>query len=339
MFETFEFQYLNKLVESKVRDFPSPEAFHTRKVQRLGGDKVKPSAQIRGEFPMPISALVSNFTVKSCEGTDGTPPVARTFDFARKAFVKFAELGQGLLQGFWVLNLLTRVQDQIGVDTEVCAYTFTRSGEDFFRSVIGDDIQPVRANTVAKDLDITDVSCPIAMLVKRKPTFIKLQTSQGFVPRLERQTDTTIFKFVARLELRRAVFVPFLVFRTTHTRNIEKTLPSDMQADNHSIKGVAWYPSPVFLSALEQLRQMRLQAIASRILTIASVIPILKPQKMVMYIRKVIKHVAQALVLGMAAYLIFVRSQRFYQLPVFNPLRVGRQTRSLATTLVMSANW
>ena len=86
MFETLEFQNLNELSKGKVRDFASPEPFHTVKVQRLGGDSVKPSAEISCQFPMPISALVSNFTVKSCEGTDGTPPVARTFDFTPKGF-------------------------------------------------------------------------------------------------------------------------------------------------------------------------------------------------------------------------------------------------------------
>ena len=41
MFQRLELKNLNKLVEGEVGDFPSPEAFHTRKVQRFGRDKVK----------------------------------------------------------------------------------------------------------------------------------------------------------------------------------------------------------------------------------------------------------------------------------------------------------
>ncbi len=41
MFETLELQNLNKLPKGKIGDFASPEAFHTRKVQRFGRDKVK----------------------------------------------------------------------------------------------------------------------------------------------------------------------------------------------------------------------------------------------------------------------------------------------------------
>ena len=58
MFQTLIFQYLNKSVKGEVRDFTPPEAFHAVKVQRLGGDKVKPSAEVSGKFPMPIAPLV-----------------------------------------------------------------------------------------------------------------------------------------------------------------------------------------------------------------------------------------------------------------------------------------
>ena len=63
----------------------------------------------------------------------------------------------------------------------------------------------------------------------------------------------------------------------------------------------------MFLGALEQLRQMRLQAIASRIFTIAAIVTVFQLQEVVMHIAKVVKHIAQAFVLWMFAYLIFVR--------------------------------
>ena len=44
MFETLILQYLNKLPKGKVGDFPSPETFHTSKVEFLSRNRVKPAA-------------------------------------------------------------------------------------------------------------------------------------------------------------------------------------------------------------------------------------------------------------------------------------------------------
>ena len=151
MFETLILQYLKKLVEGKVRDFTSPKAFHAVKVQGFGSDKVRTPAQISRKFPMPISALVINFDVKSCEFTDSTPPVVRAFYFMRKAFVELTKLFQGRFQGLWVLYLLTRVQCQVGIHTEVYPYAFTCSGYHFFSGIICHDIQPIRSNGIPKD--------------------------------------------------------------------------------------------------------------------------------------------------------------------------------------------
>ena len=103
MFETFELQYLNKLIESKVRDFTSPKPFHTVKVQRFGRDEVKPSAKVGGKFPMPVSTLVADFAIEYSEGSDSTPPVIRTFDFTRYCFIELPKCVQGLFQELWVL--------------------------------------------------------------------------------------------------------------------------------------------------------------------------------------------------------------------------------------------
>ncbi len=320
MFQTLELQNLNKLVKGEVRHFSSPQAFHTVKVERLGSDKVKLSAQVSCEFPMPIAPLVSNFAVKPRKIVNGTPPVARPFGFSTDGFVAFSELVQGAFKELWRLYFLTGVEREKSVfHTEVCTYTFTRSRQDFFTGIIGHDIKPKRADTIAKDLEITDVAFPIEELVKGKPTFVKLQTLQGCVPRFEGDTHASFLKFVACLELRRTVAAFAFEFRFTCALDIEKTLPSDVQSDNHSVKGIPRYPRPVFLGPLEQLCEVRLQTETTRVLPIATIIAIFQLQKVVMDIAKVIEQIAQAFVLGMFAYLIFVRSQRFYQLPVFNP--------------------
>ena len=59
MFFTLILQYLNKLVERKIGDFTTPQPFHTVKVQRLGHDDIKPSAQVGCNFVVPVLANVT----------------------------------------------------------------------------------------------------------------------------------------------------------------------------------------------------------------------------------------------------------------------------------------
>ena len=126
MFATFGLQYLNKLIEGKVRDFTSPKPFHTVKVQRFGCDEVKPSAKVGGKFPMKIFALIGNFTVKSCDLSNSTPPAVRTLLFTAKCFVEITKFGQGSLQRLWVLDFLTRAKCQVSVfHTKVCPNALT----------------------------------------------------------------------------------------------------------------------------------------------------------------------------------------------------------------------
>ena len=211
MFETLECQYLNKLSKGKVGDFAPPEAFHTLKVERLGRDKVKPPAQVGSKFKVPITSLVGDIPIETGKLMDSTPPVTRTFDFSTQCLIEFAELIQGLFQELrrlYFLCVAQKVKKSV-FHAEVCAYTFTRSRQHFFGGVICHDIKPIRTNTVAKDLKITDVAIPITVLVKRKPTFIKLIELLRFrVPLPKRDTHTPIFKFVCRLKLRRAIASP-----------------------------------------------------------------------------------------------------------------------------------
>ena len=316
MFDTLECQYLYKPPEAKVGDFPSPEAFHTVKVERLGGNKVKPFTQVSRRFVVPISALVGDFSINPCEFTHGTPPIVRTFLLSTDGPREGSEVAQGFLQKFWRLYLLARAEGQIGVHTEVYPYAFTCSGHDFFRGAICHNIEVECSDTIPKDLDIADVSLIVAMVMIQDISADKAELLFLCVPLLERETDTAVSKFVSCLELRRAVFTPFFELRGTDTPAasplldpIKETLVGNMDTDNHGIKGVTRYPSPVLMCALEQLRQVRLQAIPPRILTIDAVIPILQSKKVVMDIRKVIEHITQTHILRVFAYLIFIGSQ------------------------------
>ncbi|RKU13697.1 hypothetical protein C6503_15630 [Candidatus Poribacteria bacterium] len=91
-----------------------------------------------------------------------------------------------------------------------------------------------------------------------------------------------------------------------------------METDNHSVKSVAGYPSSMLFGAFKQIRQMWLQAITTGILTVSTVIAILKFEKVVMHITQVVKHVAKTHILRMLAYLIFIRSKILFFLSLFH---------------------
>ena len=344
MFQTFELQYLKKLVKGEVRDFPSPKPFHALKVECLGGDTVKPSAKVSGKFPMPISALVGDFDIQPCEFSDGTPPIARTFLLSTEGLVEFTKFNQGLFQGVWVLYFLTGVQRQIGVHAEVRPYIFTCSGQNRFAGVVSDDIKPIRSNRVAKYLDIADVPMPIAMVVIQDIAMLEHKLLFYFVPFFEGEANCPLWNFrdfpfgyifknlVACLELRRTI--PPLAFELWGTDTStpfsvgnpsKEPLVGSVNTDNHLVKGISWYPRPVFMSALEQLRQMRLQPIPPGILAKHAIVSLLQCQKVVMDIAKVIKQVAQAFDLRVVAYLIFVGSHGFTSYQSLTPFKwVGR---------------
>ena len=333
MFETFEFQYLNKLIEGEVRDFTSPEAFHCLKVQRLGSNCIKPSAQVGRKFPMPIETLAGNFSIKPCEVSNGSVPIVRTLLLTASLLIQRPELVQGLFQGLRMLNLLTGVKCQIDFHTKVCAYTFTCSGQHFFAGVIGNDIEPKRSNGISTNLDIADVSFPIAMVMEREVNFlILIELLRTWIPHSKRDANTSLLKFVGIRKLRRAIFLAFLELRRSYApavlslfEIIKKPFPSKVKADNHSIKRVARDPRPVFLGALEQLCQMRLQTKTTGILAIDAIVPLLEFEEVVMDIRKIVKQVAQTFVFRMSAYLIFVRSQGVTSYQSLTPTQwVGR---------------
>ena len=320
MLETFELQYLNKLVEGEVGNFASPQAFHAVKVQRLGGDQVKPSTQVSGKFGVPVAALVGNFTIEPCEIMHRTPPVPRPFDFSAECLVEFSELFQDVFQELRRLYLLTRVEREKSVfHTEVHAYALTCSSNGFGCEIVSNDIKPIRANAIAKDLDIADVTIPIAVMVIQDVSTDKYELLFACVPFFEGQTDRPFREFVARLELRRTV-ASFTFKLRQPTESLEKTLVSGIQSDNHCVQRVARYPRPVLLGAFQQLRQVRLQAIPSGVFPVDAVIAFFQLQEVVMQVAKVIQHITQAFVLRVFANLIFIGSQSFTSYQSLTPI-------------------
>ena len=88
MFDTLILQYLNELVERKVGDFTSPQAFHAIKVQGFNGNRIKLLTKFACQLPMKVFALVADFPIEPCELFHTPPPTVRTFLFTRKFFLR-----------------------------------------------------------------------------------------------------------------------------------------------------------------------------------------------------------------------------------------------------------
>ena len=89
MFSTFILQYLNKLVERKIRDFTSPRfPFHTVKVQGFNGNRIKLLTKFSCQLPVKVFALVADFPIEACNLSHTPPPTVRAFDFTRKSFIE-----------------------------------------------------------------------------------------------------------------------------------------------------------------------------------------------------------------------------------------------------------
>jgi len=317
MFQTLILQYLNELVEGEVRDFSSPQSLHTVEVQGLGRDKVKSSAKIGGEFEVPIFALVRDMPEQSDDLMETPPPIAGAFDFTTQCFVKCSEFIQGLFQEVGVLDFLTVAECQVGFHTEVCPNAFICCGQNLFGNIIGDNIEPICSGSITKDLDIAHFTFPIAVVMERKPTFIELKGLRNFVPFFKRDADTSFFKEIARLQLRRPQFATSFVFRTTELRNIEKVFKTTVKIDNHSVKRIPRYPRPMLMGPIQHICQIGLQPITPRIFTIDTVIPILKFEKMVMHIAEIIKHIAETHILRVFAYLVSISATLLFLFSAF----------------------
>ena len=325
MFDALMLQYLNKLPKGKIGDFSSPRSpFHTLKVQRLGNDGIKPFAQVGSNLVVPVLALVGDMPMQPRKVSDTPPPIVRTFYLSADSFVECAKFFQGVFQKLWRLFLFAVAKCQVGFHTEVYSYALTCSRIRFGHGGICNHVKPIGANTITKDLDITNFTLPVAMVVKREPAFVELQAMLTVVPRFEREANTPLFKEIRRLKLRRTIAISTLELWKS-TESIKETVISDVDTDNHFVKRVAGYPRPMVLGAFEQLRQVRLQAETPRIFPVSTVISLFQLQKVVMDIRKVVKHIPETHILGMFAQLELVCAAILFLFSV--PHGVSRITR------------
>ena len=127
MFDALILQYLNKLIERKIGDLTSPQAFHTLKVQRFGNDRIKPFAQVGSNLVVPVLALVGDMPIQSRKFSDTPPPIVRTFYLSTDCFIECAKFFQGVFQKFWRVFLFAVAKGQVGLHTKIYSYALTCS--------------------------------------------------------------------------------------------------------------------------------------------------------------------------------------------------------------------
>ena len=308
MFETLVFQYLNKLPESKVRDFASPQAFHAAKVQCLGDDHIKPLAQVGCQLPMPISALIGNMPIETCQLKNTPPPVTRTFDFTTDIFIELSELSQGLFQELWRLYLLAIAQGQVSIfHAEVCPNALTCCRQSFHVSVVRYYAKPIVAAVITFDCNTPNASMPLTVFVKCVRYPIKLPFACFRIPFTKGYRDTIVFQRPTRRTriCDRFELMPLFDFRST-PKFIEKPFIRNMNPSQFFLNRLRWQRFPIWVCRPFQLRQMRGHGMIVRIrqaIFIALPLPLMK---VFMHLPHIIKQVANADTIGLITEFIFI---------------------------------
>ena len=198
MFLALILQYLNKLIEPKIGDFPSPKPFHAVKVQGFNGNRIKLLTEFTCELPVKVFALVADFPIQACYLSYTLPPAMRTFLLTRKTFVERPKFVQGLFQRLGVLFLFTRAQGQVCVfHTEVCPDTLTRRWQGFRFYKLGYDIKPILTASVAFYRDTTDIPIEIAVFTERISDFV--MSPFTLFPLSEIESEAILFQRPTRL--------------------------------------------------------------------------------------------------------------------------------------------
>ncbi len=312
MFLTLISQYLNKPVEGKVRDLSPPQSLHTIDIQSLGRDGIKPLAQVGGKFPVPITPLVANMSMKTCKLTHTPPPVARTFNFTRKTFVEFSECFQGLFQELWRLYFLAITERQKRVfHTEVCTNAFTCCLQRFGIYVVGCQTKPIVTARVAFQGNPSDlVSLPLAMFEKGIPHAILFPFSIAVFS--ERHCDTIIGYFPTRRPRKRnrLEFVSRLDMRLA-TQFLEKALIRRVNAFQLRLHGLRRQSLPMWMRGSLAFRQVRSHSMIVGIrkpVFIALTLPLME---VFMHLPHIIKQVTKSYQIRLIAEFVFVSFQGF----------------------------
>ena len=323
MFITLIFQYLNKLVEGEVRDFASPQAFHTVKVQGFKSNRIKLLTQFRGELPMKVFALVADFPIEACDCSDTPPPAVRAFDFTRKFFIQRPKFAQRLLQRLWVLDFLTRAQCQISVfHAEVCPNAFTCCRQRFEICISRRDTKPIVSAIITFDCNGVDSPVPVAVFMKRIRHFVKLPFTRLWIPFTKRQRDTTVFQRPPRLTRigDRLKLVSLFDFRST-AKFFEKSVVCFMNASQFLLDRLTWQGVPMRVCGAFQLFRMVIHSTIVHIRQPVFMSLTLPLMKILMHLPHIVKQVANANCIRLFPQRVFIGFHRTIKYQVLTPAK------------------
>ena len=279
MFLTLIFQYLNKLVEGKVRDFTPPKPFHAVKVQSFNGDCIKCFAKVSSKgSPMKVFTLVADFSIQACDLSDTPPPPVRTFLFTTQLFVKRPKFVQGLFQRLWVLFLFTRAERQIcvfhtgfglGIDQihslyyMVCPNTLTRCRQRFCFYKIREYVEPIITASVALDRDTPDIPVKLTVLMERIPNFI--MSPFACIPFSEVEGEPIVSQRPARLFQGERFELVSRLDMGSAAKSLEKTLIRQVNTFEFLLNRLAWQGLPMRVRRAFQLGYVKAHCLVVRI--------------------------------------------------------------------------
>ena len=339
MFLTLIFQYLNKLVESKIGDFTSPQAFHAIKVQGFKDDCIKCFAKVSSKgSPMKIFALVADFSIQACDLSHTPPPPVRTFLFTTQLFVKRPKLVQVRFQRLWVLFLFTRAQSQICVfHTEVCPNTLTRCRQRFCFYKIREYVEPIITASVALDRDTPDIPVKLTVLMERIPNFI--MSPFACIPFSEVEGEPIVSQRPARLFQGERFELVSRLDMGSAAKSLEKTLIRQVNTFQFLLNCLAWQRFPMRVRGAFQLGYVKAHCRVVRIrqpVFIAVTLPLVE---VFMHLPHIVKQgVSKPNTIGLIIKRIFVGFHGISHITPFNPYTMGWQTRHQAVALCMFAS-
>ena len=308
MFLTLILQYLNKLVERKIRDFTSPQAFHTVKVQFFNGDCIKLLTKFSGELPMKVFALITNPPIEAGKLPNTPPPAVRTSNLSAKAFVERPKFVQGAFQGLWVLFLLTGAKCQICVfHTKICPDTLTRRWQKFRFYKVRDYVEPIITASITFYRDTTDmVSIKLTVFMESIRNFIISPFTSTPFP--EGKGDTIVFQRPARLfECEGFKLMPFFDFRST-AKFLEKSVICQVNAFELLLDCLAWQRLPMRVCRSFQICHVRIHCSIICIRQSVFIALTLSLMEILVDLPYIVKQVAQSYRIRLIAKLILIGS-------------------------------
>ena len=334
-FLTLILQYLNKLSESKVGDFSSPQAFHPRKVQGFNGNRIKRLTKVACQLPLKVFALVRNFTIETCELSHTPPPTIRTFLLTTQFLVETPKFVQVRFQRLWVLFLLTRAQRQICVfHTEVRPNTLTRCRQRLRFYKVGYYAKPIVTTSVALDCDTANSSMKLTVFMKRISDFIISPFT--VVPFSKGDRDTIVFQKPACLfECEGLELMPFLDFWST-TKFLEKSHIGCVNPFEFLLDRLTRQSVPMRVCRPLQHRHVRTHCSITRIGQLILIPLTLPPMKILMNLPHIVKQIPKPNTIGLIAKLILIRFHGLSSIKSLTPEQWVGPTRYQAVTLFMS---